>query len=184
MNPEPFDYFVYCLCFDRSVRYFGITRENPSKRLVGHMADARRGKPTMVCDWIRRLISENKSPVIITLRSHATQLEASELERKLISFFKKSFCLLNKSYGGQLGAPRRNPRRDRILRKMSNMRAAKERKRRERAAAGLLEREPKMVRWHRFQYGVKDKQTGEIHWRDLVSVRQAAKALSLIIKFV
>jgi hypothetical protein len=39
-----------------------------------------------------------------------------------------------------------------------------------------------MQRWHRFQYGVRDKVTGETHFRDLVSVRQAAKALSLILK--
>jgi hypothetical protein len=45
------------------------------------------------------------------------------------------------------------------------------------------EGEPKMVRWHRFEYGVRDKRTGEEHWRDLVSVRQASKALGLIRKY-
>ena len=45
------------------------------------------------------------------------------------------------------------------------------------------EPEPRMKRWHRFQYGVRDKLSGEMAWRDLVSVRQAAKALGLIIKF-
>ena len=39
-----------------------------------------------------------------------------------------------------------------------------------------------MERWHRFEYGVCDKRTGETHFRDLVSVRQAAKALGLILK--
>lgn len=71
----------------------------------------------------------------------------------------------------------------RRLETLARMRAAKARKREEMAAAGLLEREPKMVRWHRFEYGVRDKQTGEVHFRDLVSVRQAAKALGLILKY-
>lgn len=45
------------------------------------------------------------------------------------------------------------------------------------------EPEPKMVRWHRFEYGVRDKLTGEAHWRDLTSIRQAKEALGLILKF-
>jgi hypothetical protein len=52
--------------------------------------------------------------------------------------------------------------------------------------AGLGNRpepEPRMVRWHRFEYGVRDKLTGETHFTDLKSVRQASKALGLIVKF-
>ena len=45
------------------------------------------------------------------------------------------------------------------------------------------ESEPRMVRWNRFEYGIRDRMTGETHWRDLVSIRQAAKALGLIMKF-
>ena len=51
-------------------------------------------------------------------------------------------------------------------------------------AANRPEPEPKMVRWHRFEYGVRDKQTGETHWRDLISVRQASRAIGLIIKYL
>ena len=40
-----------------------------------------------------------------------------------------------------------------------------------------------MERWCRFEFGVRDKLNGEMHFRDLVSVRQAAKALGLILKF-
>jgi hypothetical protein len=76
----------------------------------------------------------------------------------------------------------RKDRREHVLRKMAAMRAAKARKRQERIDAGLLEREPKMERWHRFQYGVRDKLNGEEHWRDLVSARQAAKAFGLILQ--
>ena len=36
------------------------------------------------------------------------------------------------------------------------------------------DQEPRMVRWNRFEYGVRDRLTGEAHWRELVSVRQAA----------
>lgn len=74
-------------------------------------------------------------------------------------------------------------RQSAMRKKMAAMRAAKARKRQAMAEAGLLEREPKMVRWHRFEYGVRDKMSGETHWRDLTSIRQAAKALGLIMKF-
>lgn len=46
------------------------------------------------------------------------------------------------------------------------------------------EREPRMVRDYRFEFGVRDKETGETHWHDLVSVRHAAKALGLILKYL
>lgn len=69
-----------------------------------------------------------------------------------------------------------------MLRKMANWRAAKERKRQERIAAGWAP-EPKLVRWHRFEFGVRDKLTGETHFADLKSVRHAARALGLILKF-
>jgi hypothetical protein len=45
------------------------------------------------------------------------------------------------------------------------------------------EPEPKMVRWHRFEYGIRDTVTGETHFRPLVSGRQAAKAIGLILKY-
>ena len=63
------------------------------------------------------------------------------------------------------------------------MREAKARKRQRLIDDGLLEREPKMLRYCRFEYGVRDKQTGEVEFRDLVSVRQATKALGLIVKY-
>lgn len=45
------------------------------------------------------------------------------------------------------------------------------------------EPEPRMERWYRFEYGVRDTLSGETHFRPLVSVRQAARALGLVIKF-
>ena len=45
------------------------------------------------------------------------------------------------------------------------------------------EPEPKMKRWHRFEYAVRDKMTGDVAWRDLVSARQAYKEIGLGLKF-
>ena len=78
----------------------------------------------------------------------------------------------------------RKHRRERVLLKMAQLRATKARRRTERIAAGELEREPRMLKWHRFEYGIRDKVNGETHWRDLVSIRQAAKALALIVKYI
>ena len=72
----------------------------------------------------------------------------------------------------------RKARRERVLRKMKNMRAAKERKRMER---GPIEEIQKPTRWHRFEFGVRDKISGAVEFVDLKSVRHAAKALGLIL---
>ena len=71
-----------------------------------------------------------------------------------------------------------------MLRKMANWRAAKARKRQALIDAGMLKQEPKMERWFRFEFGVRDKRTRETAWHDLVSVRHAAKALGLILKYL
>jgi len=63
---------------------------------------------------------------------------------------------------------------------MCLMRAAKERKR----LANPIEREPQMEKWFRFEFAVRDKLNGETAWHDLVSVRHAATALGLILKFL
>ncbi len=76
----------------------------------------------------------------------------------------------------------RKARRERNLRKMVNMRAAKERLRQERIAAGLLERDPKFVRWFPLELGVRDKQSGETAWTDLRSARDAGRRLAVILR--
>lgn len=78
---------------------------------------------------------------------------------------------------------RRQDKRQRQLEKLSRWRAAKARKRQALIESGLLEQEPKMERWHRFEFGVRDKLNGETHFVDLKSVRHAAKALGLILKY-
>jgi hypothetical protein len=77
---------------------------------------------------------------------------------------------------------RRHDKRQRELAKLARWRQRKAELRQERLAAGLLDTEPRMKRWHRFEFGVRDKQTGEIYFVDLKSVRHAAKALGLILK--
>ena len=72
----------------------------------------------------------------------------------------------------------RKNRREKILRKLANMRAAKERKR----LANPVEREPKLVRWYPLEFGVRNKRTGETAWIDLRSARDAAKRIRVILK--
>ena len=78
----------------------------------------------------------------------------------------------------------RDDKYKRVCAKMANWRRRKEEIRQERIAAGLLEREPKMERFYQFEFGVRNKLTGETAWHDLVSVRHAAKALGLILKYI
>jgi len=77
---------------------------------------------------------------------------------------------------------RRINRRQRQLEKLARMRSAKARKRQELICAGWAH-EPRFVRAHLLEYGVRNIITGETHWRPLISARQAHKALGLILKF-
>lgn len=70
-------------------------------------------------------------------------------------------------------------RREKQLRRLAQMRAAKERKRLER---GPEEPEPKLVRWYPFEFAVRDKRTGEVAWHDLVSVRHAEIAFRMLLQ--
>lgn len=45
------------------------------------------------------------------------------------------------------------------------------------------EPEPKFVRAYPLEFGVRRKSNGEVYWHDLKSVRHAAKALGLILKY-
>lgn len=74
----------------------------------------------------------------------------------------------------------RNQRRVRMLRKLANARAAKARKRDEAIANGWAP-EPRMERYHPLQVGVRLKSTGESAWVDLVSVRDAARRLAVVV---
>lgn len=77
---------------------------------------------------------------------------------------------------------RRQDKYQRQSARLAAMRAAKARKRQRLIAEGW-EPEPRFRRYYPLEYGVRVKATGETHFRDLVSARQASKALGLIIKF-
>lgn len=74
----------------------------------------------------------------------------------------------------------RKSRRDAQLRRLSQMRAAKERNRLE----NPVEHEPKLERWYRFEIGVRDKLTGQMSygeaWTDFRSIRDAVRRLRVI----
>lgn len=74
-------------------------------------------------------------------------------------------------------------KRARQLKKLANMRAAKARRRLERGAAGLLEREPKMVRWYPLEVGVRDRTTGEEAWVVFKSLRDALRRLTVLVRY-
>jgi hypothetical protein len=65
-----------------------------------------------------------------------------------------------------------------MLRKMANMRAAKERKRLEHP----VEAEPRMRRFFRFEFCVRDKLSGEVsNWSDIRSARRIARQAALLL---
>jgi hypothetical protein len=67
----------------------------------------------------------------------------------------------------------------RQLKKLANMRAAKERKR----LANPVEREPKLVPWHPLELGLRDKVSGEVAWVDFKSLRDAMRRLAVVRRF-
>ena len=80
----------------------------------------------------------------------------------------------------------RKARRERVLRKMAAMRAAKTRKRQALLESGVLAEwtdPPAGSRYYPFEFGIRIKATGETHFTDLRSVRHASTALGLILKY-
>lgn len=71
-----------------------------------------------------------------------------------------------------------SPRR---LATLANMRAAKERKRQERIAAGWTP-ETRLERWYPLEIGIRDKRSGECEFVDLRSVRQAIRLVSVMLR--
>lgn len=76
----------------------------------------------------------------------------------------------------------RKRRRERVLRKMATMRAAKERKRIER---GPCEDEPKMhvVRHPHLSWAVRDDLSGEVVWLEMKSARDVYRRVSVLLKY-
>jgi len=79
----------------------------------------------------------------------------------------------------------RRRRQDKYLRRsrqLEKMRETKKRKREQAITDGWTP-EPKMEKYYPLEFGVRDKATGETAWTDLKSVRQASRALGLILKY-
>ena len=73
----------------------------------------------------------------------------------------------------------RKARRDRMLRKMARMRAAKERKR----MANPPEHKPRMVRTTCLSWAVRDDLTGHVEWLPLKSARDTFRRVTVLLKF-
>lgn len=70
----------------------------------------------------------------------------------------------------------RNARRERMLRKMSAMRAAKARNR----LANPVEHEPRMQRYYPLELGLRDRRSGEVAWVPFRSIRDSIRRLSVV----
>ena len=73
----------------------------------------------------------------------------------------------------------RKARRERVLRKMAAMRAAKERNR----LANPPEREPRMIRTTGLSWAVRDDLTGHVEWQPLKSARDTFRRVTVLLKF-
>ena len=73
----------------------------------------------------------------------------------------------------------RKQKREAVLRKMSAMRAAKERKR---LARDPREEEPAMRRCTGLSFGVRDDISGVGCWRELKSIREVMRVVSVVLK--
>jgi hypothetical protein len=73
----------------------------------------------------------------------------------------------------------RKVRREKVLRKMEAMRAAKARKR----LATQPDPEPKMERWCPLQIGVRDRVSGDVAWTEFRSIRDAVRRLTVVRRF-
>jgi hypothetical protein len=76
-------------------------------------------------------------------------------------------------------------RKEKMLRKLENMRAAKEQKRIERAESGFGELPPrgKVVRHPGISWAMRDDVSGEVVWMEFKSVRDMARRAGMVAKF-
>lgn len=76
----------------------------------------------------------------------------------------------------------RNRRRERVLRRMANMRAAKDRKR---MARGPIADQPplRVVRYPNLSWAMRDDLSGDVVWLEFKSVRDMARRAGMVAKF-
>lgn len=89
---------IYSLCDPDTfiIRYIGKAI-NSQKRFKGHIRDSKR-RNTPVYRWIRKLLSENKKPILGILEI-VPEKEWEIAEKKLINSYKSN-NLLNVAIGG------------------------------------------------------------------------------------
>lgn len=88
--------------FPNEPKYVGKTIQKLKKRLRGHINDSKK-KNTLIANWIKFLIKNNKQPVIIILEENIVSFDyLNLLEQYWISQFKTwKFILKNHTEGGE-----------------------------------------------------------------------------------
>lgn len=76
-------------------------------------------------------------------------------------------------------------RRDRVLRKMATMRAAKKRKHDAAIAAGWTPEPPpgKVVRHPNLSWAMRDDLSGDVVWMEFISVRDMARRAGMVARY-
>lgn len=87
-------------------------------------------------------------------------------------------CVRQRQFFGR--CKRHETKRQRLLNKLANMRAAKGRKRLTNPPPEL---EPKLERYFPLELGLRDKHTGDVAWVDFRSLRDAMRRLAVVQKF-
>jgi len=87
----------------KHVRYIGITKQKPERRLLQHYADASRKRTDHKANWIRQCLAEGIPIEIKVIRGGLSEDEAARKEVGLIRFFGKAFRLVNSHEGGSSG---------------------------------------------------------------------------------
>ena len=82
------------------IRYIGRSI-NSQARLNQHMADARRGKKTALCDWIRKLLAAGRTPEVMGIaRTDEANWHCTE-RAFIVTYRRAGIPLLNHAIGGR-----------------------------------------------------------------------------------
>ena len=86
------------------IRYVGKTRQRISRRLYGHITQAKNGNRTHKSAWIRRLIADNVLPVVVILEETTTENWAMAEKAWIKTLKDNGHDLTNATDGGEGGA--------------------------------------------------------------------------------
>ena len=202
LTPDGRKFSVYALTESGVIRYVGLTSQTLARRMNQHFQDINRpNRKEHKTNWLRACRRDVITVTIKSLRGGLTIDAAQRIEKQIIKRLRPQ--LVNVHEGGSSGynglTPEaknrhsesgkaryrgmRQDKRERMLIRLSNMRAAKKRKHNEAVAAGWRP-EPKFKRAYRFEIGIRNKDTGETCFVDLKSGRQAHKIGDLVLKYL